>query len=297
MKKKVSITLAVISVFVFFASPFAVGGHGKKSVDKTGILLVAFGTSVPRAQVAFDKIDSKVKETFPGVEVRWAYTSSMIRKKLARKGRYLDSPTTAMAKMMDGGFTHVAVQSLHTIAGYEFNDLKRNVDLFAQMVDGFKKVRLGLPLLADDDDIKQVGAAMSQVVPTQRRIDEAVVWMGHGSHHPANAFYAALMYRLQTMDKNAFVGCVEGFPEIGHIRDQLISRNIKRVYLMPFMSVAGDHARNDMAGDDEDSWQSILTKAGITCQPVLKGTAEYDVFIDIWIGHLKEAMAQLGAHP
>jgi sirohydrochlorin cobaltochelatase len=73
----------------------------------------------------------------------------------------------------------------------------------------------------------------------------------------------------------------------------LLARKIKVAYLMPFMSVAGDHAINDMAGEDEDSWESILTKAGIRCLPVLKGTAEYDEIVDIWVDHLKEVMSHL----
>jgi sirohydrochlorin cobaltochelatase len=111
--------------------------------------------------------------------------------------------------------------------------------------------------------------------------------MGHGTHHPSNAFYAALMFQLQLRDPNIFVGTVEGFPDIDDIKKMLLKKNIKKGYLMPFMSVAGDHAKNDMAGDEEDSWKSVLTKAGIACVPILKGTAEYDSFIDIWVSHIR----------
>ena len=84
-----------------------------------------------------------------------------------------------------------------------------------------------------------------------------------------------------------FVGTVEGAPGIEDIRAILTERGIKKAYLLPFMSVAGDHAINDMAGDEEDSWKSILTRAGITCVPILKGTAEYDDIVDIWLDHLR----------
>jgi sirohydrochlorin cobaltochelatase len=141
-------------------------------------------------------------------------------------------------------------------------------------------------LLAVDEDIERVADALLSIVPKERKKDEAVVFMGHGTHHPANAYYAALMYKVQLKDSNEFIGAVEGFPKIDHIRDQLLSRKFKKAYLIPFMSVAGDHAINDLAGDEEDSWKSILTKEGIQCVPVLKGTAEYDVFVDIWVDHL-----------
>ncbi len=115
--------------------------------------------------------------------------------------------------------------------------------------------------------------------------------MGHGTHHPSNAFYAALMFQLQLQDPNIFVGTVEGYPEVDLIKELLLKNKIKKAYLMLFMSVAGDHAKNDMAGDDDDSWKSILSKAGVVCVPILKGTAEYDVFVDIWIDHLGGALS------
>jgi len=80
---------------------------------------------------------------------------------------------------------------------------------------------------------------------------------------------------------------VEGSQTIDDVKKMLLAKNIKKAYLMPFMSVAGDHARNDMAGDEDDSWKSILTKAGIKCVPVLKGSAEFDNIVDIWVDHLE----------
>ena len=110
--------------------------------------------------------------------------------------------------------------------------------------------------------------------------------MGHGTHHPANAFYAALMFQLQMQDPNIFIGTVEGYQALDTVLALLKKNNIKKIYLMPFMSVAGDHAKNDMAGDDEDSWKTLILKEGIECVPVLKGTAEYDAFVNIWVDHI-----------
>jgi len=99
------------------------------------------------------------------------------------------------------------------------------------------------------------------------------------------------MFQLQLKDPNIFIGTVEGYPEIDLIQELLHKNKIKKAYLMPFMSVAGDHAINDMAGKEEDSWKSILTKAGVECIPVLKGMAEFEPFINIWVGHLAGSMA------
>jgi len=282
--------LVVMLTVGLFATAFA-GGHGEKRAMKKGILLVAFGTSIPEAQVAFDNIERKVRQAFPNVPARWAYTSKIIRNKLAKEGRQLDSVATALAKMVDEGFTHVAVQSLHTIPGEEFHELLRTTHAFRNMAGGFEHVLVGYPLLAKEEDLMRVVDVMIHHIPAERNKKDAVVLMGHGTPHPSNAFYAALMYHFQQKDPNIFVGTVEGAPTIDDIKAALREQRIEKAYLMPFMSVAGDHARNDMAGDEENSWKSILTQAGISCVPILKGTAEYDDMVDIWIDHLRGAMS------
>ncbi|MBC2713654.1 MAG: sirohydrochlorin cobaltochelatase [Desulfosarcina sp.] len=274
-------------VFFFIAvNGFASSGHGQNQPKKIGILLVAFGSSEPSAQISFENIDKKVKIAYPGIPVHWAYTSHIIRNKLAKQGKFLNSPEVALSKMKDEGFTHVAVQALHTIGGEEYHDLRRTVGAF-KIMGGFQRIVLGYPLLASQKDMQLAVSAILESIPTERKSNEAIVLMGHGTHHPSNAFYAALMFQLQLKDPNVFVGTVEGYPDVDLIKELLIKRKIKKAYLMPFMSVAGDHAKNDMAGDEDDSWKSILTKAGIQCAPILKGTAEYDKFVDIWVSHIK----------
>jgi sirohydrochlorin cobaltochelatase len=130
---------------------------------------------------------------------------------------------------------------------------------------------------------------MVKIIPKERSKKDAVVFMGHGTYHPANVYYAALNYHLQKLDPNVFVGTVEGWPKIDEIKSDLKKKRTKKAYLMPFMTVAGDHARNDMAGPEENSWKSILEKEGIKCVPVLKGTAEFREFVDIWVDHLRTA--------
>ena len=290
MKRKITI-LVFSLILIMTLSAVATGGQAHKQPMKKGILLVAFGSSIPEAQISFENIDKRVKKAFPGVPVRWAYTSHIIRHKLAKKGKQLDSTEIALAKMMDEGFTHVAVQSLHTIAGEEYHGLVQSAHAFGQMPGGFERILVGYPLLGKEDDLVKVTDVIIKNIPEDRKKKDAVVLMGHGSPHPGNAFYAAMMYHFQQKDPNIFVGTVEGAPTIDDIKAMLLKKKIKKAYLMPFMSVAGDHARNDMAGDEDDSWKSILTKAGIICVPVLKGTAEYNGIVDIWVAHLKTVLA------
>jgi sirohydrochlorin cobaltochelatase len=290
MKRKTFLNFAILLLIVSIATFAFAGGHTHKKVKKIGILLVAFGSTIPEAQVSFENIDRSVKAAYPDIPVRWAYTSSIIRKKLAKLGKHLDSPEVALAKMLEDGFTHVAVQSLHTIGGEEFHDLRRSAHAF-HYTGGFQRILVGYPLLATQKDMERTTEAILQNVPKARKKDEAVVLMGHGTHHPSNAFYAALMFQVQRKDPRIFIGCVEGYPEIDEIKAMLKQKNIKKAYLMPFMSVAGDHARNDMAGPEEDSWKSMLSAAGIDCVPILKGTAEYANFIQIWVDHLGSVLS------
>ncbi len=291
IKRKTTLLLPILLIVMILTTP-AGGQHGKKHTMKKGILLVTFGTTRPEAQVAFRNIENMVKAAYPGIAVRWAYTSEVVRKKLAKGGVYLDSPEVALAKMMDEDFTHVAVQSLHTIAGKEFHDLVRNARAYADMAGGFDSVLVGSPLLGKEEDLLRVVDAIIKIIPNDRKKHEAVVLMGHGSKHLSGAVYAAMMFFLQLKDPNIFVSTVNGSPPIEDIKKMLLQKNIKKAYLMPFMSVAGVHAQKDMAGDEKDSWKSILTQAGIKCVPILKGTAEYDEIAAVWIDHLGELLAR-----
>jgi sirohydrochlorin cobaltochelatase len=282
----------MFELVALFLSVNALAAHGEKRAEKKAILIAAFGTTVPEAKKAFDHVESAVKQAFPGVEVRWGYTSRIVRNKLAKQGKMLDSPETALAKLMDEGFTHVAVLSLHTIPGEEFHDLMLNAHLFGQMTGGFDKVLVAWPLLSSHEDHVRTAKAMLQHVPAGRKPQDAVLLMGHGSEkHPSDAIYAAMNQVFADLDPNVYVATVEGYPSIEDIIAKLEAKKIKKVYLIPFMAVAGDHALNDMAGSEPDSWKSQLTRKGITCEAVMKGTAEYPEILEVWLDHLKTVFA------
>ncbi len=288
--KKLIYAAVVLAMDLCAANAYA---HKEAREMKKGILLVAFGTSEASAKVSFQHIEAKVKKAFPGVDVRWAYTSHIIRHKLAGQGDIILSPAQALAKMMDEGYTHVAVQSLHTIPGEEYHELAMTVNGFKAMPGGFDRLILGFPLLGAQDTVAKAVDAIFATLPKARKANDAVVLMGHGTHHPGNIYYSAMNWQLQQKDPNIIMGTVEGYPELGDVIAWLKERKTGKVWLMPFMSVAGDHAKNDMAGDEEDSWKSRLTKAGFSCQTVLKGTAEYDEFTDIWVEQLAKVVAHL----
>jgi sirohydrochlorin cobaltochelatase len=281
--------LVMIALLCCSLNGFA--AHGEKKTEKKAVLLVTFGTSDPDARKVFDKIDAQTRGTFPGIEIRWAFTSKIIRTKLAKEGTVLDSPETAMAKLMSEGFTHVAVASLHTIPGEEFHELNRNVQLFGQMSGGFQKIQTALPLLSSAKDMETVAGILMKNIPG-RKPSDAVIFMGHGTgHHPSDTLYLAMNQVVQDIDAKAFVRTVEGHLTLETLLPKLKQLKIKKIFLVPLMSVAGDHAKNDMAGDEPESWKSVLTKNGYQMEPILKGTAEYPELVDIWLDHLKTVLA------
>lgn len=282
-----------ILLFALFSMSIQTSSAHCKMEQKKGILLVTFGTSYPEARVAFDNIEQEVKVDFPNTEVRWAFTSKIIRKILKKRGEQIDSPTEALAKMGENGFTHVAVQSLHVIPGEEYENLKLTVEAFNKMPKGIQVCALGKPLLFSDSDNKKLAAFIHSEYSKKTTKQSAVIFMGHGTHHASNIYYPGFQYYLSQKSDHFFVGTVEGFPSLESIIPQLKQAGIKKAVLTPFMSVAGDHARNDMAGNENDSWKSVLKKEDFEVECILKGLAEYDKVVDIWVEHLKEVYNQL----
>ncbi len=287
--QRVLFLLMALALLSLFASQGAFAAEEKKKAPKKAVLLVAFGTSVPEAKTAYNQVEAAVKKTFSGTEIRWAYTSKIIRAKLAKQGELLDSPEMALARMMEEGFTDVAVLSLHVIPGEEFHDLYTNVQLFSKMAGGLERIAVARPLLSSHEDMVQVATALLKKVPPSRKPGDVVLYMGHGSQkHPADAIYAAMNYVFEQLDPNVFVATVDGYPAIEDLLPRIVNRKPGKVYLIPFMAVAGDHARNDMAGDTPDSWKSILSGKGLASEAVLSGVAEYPEVVEVWLRHLRE---------
>lgn len=272
-------------------APGAEGGGGhSRSESKRAILLVAFGTSVGEARKAYDHIERLARDRFPGQELRWAYTSSMVRRKLAKAGTPVDGPLTALARLHEDGFSQVTVQSLHIVAGAEFHDLAEEVALFRGRIP---RLGLGLPLLATYEDLDRAARATLAAVPAERRPEDAILLMGHGNEkHPSDLAYLAADAQFRRLDPKALLGTVEGRPNADEVIASIRSSGAKRVFLLPFMTVAGDHARNDLAGPEAGSWASRLKAAGLEVVPVLKGLGEYDPIVAIWLDHCAQVQSQ-----
>lgn len=295
--RRVFKTVLPLSLFVLLLlAAVQVRAHGDSRPDKQAILLVAFGSSFPEGQKALKSFEATVRQAFPGMEVRWAWTSRIIRDKLSAAGTaHPSSPALALAQLAEDGYTQVAVQSLHSIPGEEFSELEETVRRFQGLPKGLRTITLGRPLLSEPGDLP---LAAKTLLETQagRAKGEAVLFMGHGTAHPGNAMYPALQYYLWQLDPDAFLATVEGTPSLDDVLPLLKSRHVRSARLVPLMAVAGDHAHNDMAGTEADSFASRLSKAGITPRPVLRGLAETPALAQLWLEHLREAVKALGTH-
>lgn len=265
---------------------------------KQGILLAAFGTSNPRAHHVLDELDERVRAAFPGLPVRWAFTSAIIRSRLADEGMKTDSVTKALRKMWFEKYRAVAVQSLHVVPGAEFEALE--ADAMAMCcapgrADGFQRVSVGPPLLATESDVERVAEAVLRHQPRGRMPEDALLLMGHGTWHAGDSVYDRLSERLADSDPLVFIGTMEGTQTMDQILPRLLDADVRRVWLMPLLAVAGRHVVRDMAGDQPDSWKSRLQAAGLECRTVLEGTAEHEGFVDVWLDHLRGAMDRLNA--
>ncbi len=275
-----------LSLLFVLACAALAQAHGHDRPKKVGILLVAFGTSMPEAQKAYDVVDKLVKKEWPDIPVRWAYTSKMIRHKLAKEGRDIPSPAEALARMADEDFTHVAVQSLHVIPGEEYHGLVQTAHAFAGMPKGMRKVLVGYPLLATSEQLENVAKTILDTVAGKREDGQALILLGHGTHHPGDVFYAAMQYHFSKLDPTVLVGTVEGVPSLEDVQAALKKTGLDKAALMPLMAVAGDHAHNDMAGDEPDSWKSVLESGGVACTPWLSGMAGLEPLAQLWVQRL-----------
>jgi len=268
--------------------------------NKKAILVVSFGTThADTRQLTIGAVENKIQAAFPEYEVRRAFTSRIVIKRIAEnEGLAIDTEKQALEKLKAEGFSEVIVQPLHLVPGDEYDKVSRVVEQSGQK-KSFAKLSLGRPILAfsgqedrPDDYLAAITALKTQVPKLGRR--EAVVFMGHGGNHPANAAYAALQLRLQDAGvKNVFAACVdgEGYPTLDSVIIKLKKSKIKTVTLMPLMVVAGDHANNDMAGEDKDSFKSRLLAEGFQVKVYLHGLGENSAIQDIYVQHVQDAIA------
>ncbi|WP_300733737.1 sirohydrochlorin cobaltochelatase [uncultured Desulfovibrio sp.] len=265
---------------------------------REGLLIVAFGTSVPEAVPALKALDADFRAAFPDAAVEWAYTSQIIRKKLAERGTPVGGISDGLAALARKGVKVVRVQSLHVMAGEEFSALERAVLLDVKAHPGrFEAVYLGRPLLESRQDAREVAAAVLQSCGG-RAPGEGLVLMGHGqAHGRADLVFEGMRRAFVEADGLTFMASVEGSRTFEDLARELATRNVKTLWVQPFMIVAGDHARNDLAGEEADSWASRLRAQGFQVKTNLLGMGEIAGVRAVFIRHARETKDDLTREP
>ncbi|MBS6196257.1 MAG: sirohydrochlorin cobaltochelatase [Clostridiales bacterium] len=265
------------------------GGKTPMNQSKKAILVVSFGTSYhDTREKTIDVIENEIGNAFPDYQIYRAWTSKMIMAKiLKRDGVKINNVKEAMEQMKADGITDVIVQPTHVINGIE-NDLMKEDALSYR--DDFHSITFGTPLLTSEQDNWDMIEAISGEFP---ELDDtkALVLMGHGTTHYANAIYAALDYSFKDKGhSNIYLGTVEAYPSMETLLKMVKEKSYQQVILAPFMIVAGDHATNDMAGDDPDSWRCQFEEHGFGVDCRLKGLGEYPAVRELFVRHVKEAI-------
>ncbi len=238
-------------------------------------------------------IERDLAAAFPDRELRRAFTSGFVRRKLWRRDRIrIDGVVEALEELHIEGFQDVLIQPTHMINGEETERMMKEVGIYSGY---FQRFSIGKPILSDHQDYLLLTDAIAAELP-KMNFDDAVALMGHGTEHHANPAYAAMEYVFHAKGyHNIFVGTVEGFPSVTDVIARLNeSLNARKVYLVPMMIVAGDHAVNDMAGDHPKSWKNQMIEAHFTPIPVMRGLGEYPGVRAILVQHARDALGEIG---
>ncbi len=257
-------------------------------MSKKGILVVSFGTTYnDTRKVTIDAVEQAIADDNSDAAVYRAWTSGFIIRKIEKRdGVHINTVEEALEQMISDGITELTVQPTHIINGYENEKMHHQIISYS---DRFSSIRIGTPLLTTiEDAIGCIDALRQEFSFVQE--DEAVLFMGHGSGHHSNFVYPAMNYLFHDQGlENFFLGTVEGYPELESCLKDLKQLQPKKIHLAPFMLVAGDHANNDLAGDEEDSWKSVLEKEGFTVEAHLRGLGERDHIRQLYVKHASEA--------
>lgn len=251
---------------------------------KKGIIITSFGTTFEKTRkLCIESIENRVREEFKDSLVLRAFTSRVVISRIKKRDNiHNDNPTEALEKMKESGIKEVYIQPLLIIEGIEYEKILREARDFMKENNDIN-ISIGKPLLSSDVDYENVVKALN--LPK----DNSIVFMGHGSDHKTDISYERLENEIRKNGyENTFIATVEGEKTIEDVLEGLKEKNIDRVLLKPFMLVAGDHATNDMASDEDDSWKSILERNNIKVDIEISGLGEVQAIQDIFIDHLKD---------
>jgi len=324
--KKISIkTLFIFLISMIGLTTVSTGFAMGKLENKKAIVLADFGTTYLSAVKAITTIRDEVKKDFPDIKVRVAFTSNIIRsiwhkrqhdaafmkehKDDMKEFLYIKGPLATIADLQDEGYRTIIVQPCHIYSGEEYADLcsyihglnaihtiKAKYMPFVKLVVGRPALGTYGPVHDYHKDMEIAAKTLKADVELAKKDHAALVYMGHGNEFYSTGIYAEFqkVMRRTYPDVKIFIGTVEGFPSLDDVVTALKHARVKKVVLKPLMIVAGDHANNDMAGNNRDSWKNTIKRAGIHVTPILHGLGEIRAWARIYVQHIKDAAKDNG---
>ncbi len=268
-----------------------------RNADEIGeneLLVVSFGTSYNDSRrLTIGAIEKAMEDAFPQWSIRRGFTSQIIIDHVMRRdGIAIDNVGEALDRAVENGVKNLVIQPTHLMDGFEYNDLAEEA---AQYADAFEAIVIGEPLLTSDEDFAAVAEAVVEATAEYDDGSTAIVLMGHGTEAESNGVYAKMQQVLTDAgNTNYFVGTVEAEPSLDDVLAAVKAGEYTRAVLRPLMVVAGDHANNDMAGDDEESWKSAFEGAGYDVVCLVNGLGELEAVQQLFVQHAQAAVDSLG---
>ena len=262
-------------------------------IGDTELLVVSFGTSYNDSRrLTIGAIEGAIADACPDYSVRRGFTSQIIIDHVkSRDNVAIDNVKQALDRAVENGVKNLIVQPTHLMNGLEYNDL---VDEVAQYSDAFEHLAIGKPLLTSEADFQAVEQAITEATAEYDDGKTAICFMGHGTEAASNAVYETLQDQLtQSGHENYYIGTVEAEPSLDTVLSAVQKGTYERVILVPLMIVAGDHANNDMAGEEADSWKSTFEAAGYQVECLLNGLGELESIQKILVEHAQDAIDSL----
>ena len=267
--------------------------RNQDEIGEKELLVVSFGTSYNDSRrLTVGAIENDLEKAFPDFSVRRGFTSNIIIDHVNKRDNILiDDVDAAMNRAVDNGVKTLVVQPTHLMHGLEYDELEEEVGNYA---DAFDQVVFGEPLLSSDDDFAKVEKAITEWTAEYDDGKTAICFMGHGTEADSNEVYQK-MQDLLTKDgyANYFVGTVEATPSLEDVLAKVQAGDYERVVLEPLMVVAGDHANNDMAGDEDGSWKKTFEDAGYQVECLVRGLGENEAIRQIYVEHAQAAIDSL----
>ena len=267
--------------------------RNQDEIGESELLVVSFGTSYnDNRRLTIGAIEAAMEKAFPEYSVRRGFTSQIIIDHVKdRDGEVIDNVGEALDRAVANGVKNLVIQPTHLMNGLEYSDLVNEV---AQYSDAFEAVSIGEPLLTSDEDFQAVADAIVEATASYDDGKTAICFMGHGTEADSNAVYAKMQQLLTDGGhENYFVGTVEATPSLEDVLALVQAGSYERVVLQPLMIVAGDHANNDMAGDEEGSWKTTFEAAGYQVECLVNGLGELEAVQNLLVAHAQAAIDAL----